>query len=133
MNKRHIILKKTSFRCISNRQGGVDPRTPFCVRHCPLLLLIYINDTPNALLEKPRLYADDTCLIISSPTIEDLNSRFKAELHNSQIWMNLYKLSLNINKTYSPLISPKVCSYSADTSALLNTGKIQQVNEKIDS
>ena len=43
--------------------------------------------------------------------------------------MNLNKLSLNINKTYSLLISPKVCSHSADTSALLNAGKIQQVKE----
>ena len=95
----------------------------------PLLSLIYINDIPNALLKKPRLYADDTCLIISSPTIEDLNSRFKAVLHDSQSWTNLNKLSLNINKTYSLLKSPRVCSHSADTSALLNTGKIQQVNE----
>ena len=45
--------------------------------------------------------------------------------------MNLNKPLLNINKTYSLLISPKVCSHSADTSALLNTGKIQQVNEII--
>ena len=59
----------------------------------PLLFLIYINDLPNALLNQPRLYADDTCLLISSPNIEDLNVKSKTELHNCKIWMDLNKLS----------------------------------------
>ena len=74
----------------------------------PLLLLIHINDLPNALLNQSRLYADDTCLLISSPNIEDLNVKSKTELHNCKIWMDLNKLSLNINKTYSILINPTV-------------------------
>ena len=45
----------------------------------PLLFLIYINDLPNALLNQPRLYADDICLLISSPDIEDLNVKSKTE------------------------------------------------------
>ena len=43
----------------------------------PLLFLIYIYDLPNALLNQPRIYADDTCLLISSPNIEDLNVKSK--------------------------------------------------------
>ena len=45
-------------------------------------ILIYINDLPNALLNQPRLCADDTCLLISSPNIEDLNAKSKTELPN---------------------------------------------------
>ena len=50
----------------------------------PLLFLIYINDLPNALSNQPRLYADDTCLIISSPNSEDLNAKSKTEVTQLQ-------------------------------------------------
>ena len=94
----------------------------------PLLFLIYINDLPNALLNQPRLYADDTCLLISSPNIEDLNVKSKTELHNCKIWMDHNKLSLNINKTYSLLINPTVHHSSSDTIAFFNIDGIQHLN-----
>ena len=94
----------------------------------PLLFLIYINDLPNALLNQPRLYTDDTCLLISSPNIEDLNVKSKTELHNCKIWMDFNKLSLNINKTYSLLINPTVHHFSSDSIALFNIDGIQHVN-----
>ena len=84
----------------------------------PLLFLIYINDVRNALLNQPRLYANDTCLLISSPNIEDLNAKSKTELHKCKIWMDLNKLSLNINKTYSLLVNPTVHHSSSNTIAL---------------
>ena len=86
----------------------------------PLLFLICINNLPNALLNQPRLYADDTSLLISNPNIEDLNAKSKTELHNCKIWMDLNKLSLNINKTYSLLINPTVHDFSSDAIAFFN-------------
>ena len=94
----------------------------------PLLFLIYINDLLNALLNQPRLYADDTCLLVSSPNIEDLNVKSKTELHNCKIWMDLNKLSLNMNKTYSLLINPTVHHSSSDAIAFFNIDGIQHVN-----
>ena len=93
-----------------------------------LLFLIYINDLPNALLNQPRLYANDTCLLISSPNIEDLNVKSKTELHNCKVWMDLNKLSLTINKTYSLLINPTVHHSSSDAIAFFNIDGIQHVN-----
>ena len=51
----------------------------------PFLFLIYINDLSNAFLNQPRLYVNDTCLLISSPNIKDLNAKSKMELHNCKI------------------------------------------------
>ena len=94
----------------------------------PLLFLIYINDLPNALLNQPRLYADDTCLLIPSLNIKDLHAKFKTKLHNYKIWMDLNKLSLNIDKTHSLLINPTVHHSSSDTIASFNIDGIQHVN-----
>ena len=94
----------------------------------PLLFLIHINDLPNVLFNQPRVYADDTCLIISNPKIEDLNAKSKAEIHNGKIWIVLNKLSLNINKTYSLLINPTVHHSSSDAIAFFNLDGIQHVN-----
>ena len=94
----------------------------------PLSFLIYINDLPNALLNRPRLYADDTCLLISSSNIEDLNAKSKTELHNCKILMDLNKLSLNINKTYYLWINPTFHYSSSDAIAFFNIDGIQHVN-----
>ena len=55
----------------------------------PLLFLIYINDLPNALLNQPILYADDTCLLISSSNIEDLNAKSKTKLTTTKFGWTL--------------------------------------------
>ena len=34
----------------------------------PLFYIVYVNDIYTALSCKPRLFADDTCLFLSSPT-----------------------------------------------------------------
>ena len=94
----------------------------------PLLFLIYINDLLNALLNQPKLYADDTCLLISSPNIEDLNAKSKTELHKCKIWLDLNKLSLNINKTYSLLVNPTVHHSSSNTIASFKIDGIPHVN-----
>ena len=93
----------------------------------PFLFVIYINDLPNVLLNQPRLYADDTSLLISCPNIEDLHAKSKTELHNCKIWMDLNKLLLNINKTYSLLINLTVHHSSSDTIASININGIQHV------
>ena len=94
----------------------------------PLLFLVHIIDLSSALLNQPRLYTDDTCLLISSPNIEDLNVKSKMELHNCIIWMDLNKLSPNINKTYFLLINPTVHHSLSDAIAFFNIDGIQHVN-----
>ena len=48
----------------------------------PLLFLIYINDLPSAINSVPRLFTDDTCLLIHSPNTSTLAKNINFELAN---------------------------------------------------
>ena len=41
----------------------------------PLLFLVYINDLPNALSCNSRFYADDTCLVLSDSSLDNLQKK----------------------------------------------------------
>ena len=47
----------------------------------PLLFLIYINDFPNAISSKPRLFADDTCVMLSDSYLPKLETKCNTELN----------------------------------------------------
>ena len=46
----------------------------------PILFLLYINERHNALLRKPRLFADDTLLLYSSSNLGELETLCNNEL-----------------------------------------------------
>ena len=48
----------------------------------PLLSVLYINDLPNSVNSVPRLFADDTCLLVNSSLIDHLESILTIELSN---------------------------------------------------
>ena len=61
----------------------------------PLLFFFYINDFENCLeYMTPNIYADDTCVTISSDNLNDLIIDMKNELENISNWMRINKLSL---------------------------------------
>ena len=49
----------------------------------PLLFLIYVNDMANAVQNIPRLFTDDTCLLISHNSFSTLHDNFNTELKKS--------------------------------------------------
>jgi len=66
----------------------------------PILFIMYINSLCDMRVDgKIVVYADDTCLLLSSSNWETL--RQKTELNFKKIikWLNIKKLSLNFNKT----------------------------------
>ena len=46
----------------------------------PLVFNIYINDLSTSVSYTPRLFADDTCLIVEDKNINDLHKKLRLEL-----------------------------------------------------
>ena len=53
------------------------------------------------------MYADDTNVTFSAPTIPDLESQVNSELENIDLWLKANKLSLNVTKTEFMIISSR--------------------------
>ena len=74
----------------------------------PLLFLIYINDLPQAVQDSSvTMYANDTSLCHQSHDLTQLNEAINSDLKKLETWLNGNKLSLNVAKTHSMLISTK--------------------------
>ena len=74
----------------------------------PLLFLIYINDLPQAVQDSTvSMYADDTSLCYQSSDITRLNEAINSDLKQLDTWLQGNKLSLNVAKTHSMLLSTK--------------------------
>ena len=74
----------------------------------PLLFILYINDLKNALMSKPRLFADDTCLLIKNNNLKELQEQGNQELNMLQSWMAANKLTINPHKSQIIAINPKI-------------------------
>ena len=66
----------------------------------PILFLLYINDIYRALKDcKINLFADDTCVFVSDPSMKDLMTKSKNQLSNLYKWCVSNKLTMNSTKT----------------------------------
>lgn len=74
----------------------------------PLLFLIYINDIINcSALLYFVLFADDTNLLVSGTSCQDVMNILNPELQKLALWFNVNKLSLNVAKTNYILFGSK--------------------------
>ena len=96
----------------------------------PLLFLIYINDIPNALFSKPRLFADDTYLVIHAPNPSLLENSVNRELVNVYEWTKANKITVNPKKTSVLIIPPKATSPPPNIHLVFN-GSIISINESV--
>ena len=76
----------------------------------PLLFLLYINDLPNCISSTPRLFADDTCILVKENTSNELKYSLSYELAKINDWIVANKLALNAAKSSAIIIKLKLHS-----------------------
>ena len=75
----------------------------------PLFFLLYINDLPNiSKILIFYLFADDTKIYYESNSLNELEKTLNKELSKLYLWLNVNRLSLNIDKTnlFNPFNKP---------------------------
>ena len=78
----------------------------------PLLFLLFINDLPNVSnVFSTLLFADDACMIASSPSPIILQNLVNQELKKISTWMSKNKICLNYNKTVFLILSNRNLTY----------------------
>ena len=65
----------------------------------PLLFTLRFNDIASCTSSTPRLFADDTCLILENKNLVDLNDKTRTEIKSIEKYMIVNKLTLNISKS----------------------------------
>ena len=73
----------------------------------PLLFLLYINDLPN--ISKALnfyLFADDINMYYESKSLIDMEKTINKELSKLYLWLNVNRLSLNLDKTHFIIFHP---------------------------
>ena len=73
----------------------------------PFLFLLYINDLPNCTARSPKLFADDTYLILADPFVQNLKTKISEELQKITNWVNANKLTPNFAKSSIIIVPPK--------------------------
>ena len=74
----------------------------------PSFISLVCYDMPQAVNCVPILFADDTCLIFTAPSLASLTTIMNKELQNLSIWFDSNKLTVNPSKSNFLIIHPKL-------------------------
>jgi len=77
----------------------------------------------------PRLYAEDTCLVVTAPSIDQVKSRLNSEMNKTCNWMLANKLTLNATKSKLLIINLKYNSILTNVIIDCKAGSIKSVNQ----
>ena len=95
----------------------------------PKLFILYINDICNVSdLMRFILFADDTNIFRSGCNLNVLANEISEELGKLQVWFNVNKLSLNIQKTNYMLFGRNMSLSSSELSIQINGKDIEKVH-----
>ena len=95
----------------------------------PLLFLMYINDLPKSTCFNTTLFADDTCLSLSSSSLIRLKTQVNNEINEVDKWLRSNKLSLNYKKS-SYLVINKFPLQPIDIDLKISINNIKIIRRK---
>ena len=117
-DRKQCVLVNGSHSCYLNVTCGVPQGSVLG----PLLFLIYINDLPLSSSKLAfYLFADDTNIYCESESLDQLQSVVNRELKKVKMWLDVNKLSLNIDKTNFIII--KSPQHSSPETICIKIGK----------
>ena len=129
----HSLLNRQQFVSIKGVNSSLRPISCGVAQGSklgPLLFLLYINDLPNAINSTPRLFADDTCLLLANSSKLSLLSNMNSELTKLNLWCNNNYLTINPSKSSALIIPPKQENpCTVDPTLHLNNKPIAILNE----
>ena len=95
----------------------------------PLLFLIYINDLPNiSKILNFYLFADDTNIYYESDSLNELGCTVNKELDKLYLWLNVNRLSLNIDKTNFLIFHPYNKPLKQNVTIKINKKAISEID-----
>ena len=95
----------------------------------PLLFCLYINDLPSCIPNcKIHLFADDTSIQCSSPSVAEIEHSLQKDLNAVHVWMNANRLKLNTAKTFAMLIGTRQRLYAQRINLVVDDRSIEQVS-----
>ena len=92
-------------------------------------VMTYINDISIRIYSTPRLFTDDTCLMVTSPSLNQLNLSLTSEINRVSMWVRANKLTLNPVKSNLLIITPKLNSPSVNIDIQCTDGIIKSVSK----
>ena len=87
---------------------AINIGVPQASRLRPLLFFTYINDIANSVSCNLHVFADDTCLLMSSPSLTGLKNECNKEMNKLQTWISAYELQINPEKSAIIVIPSKL-------------------------
>jgi len=72
----------------------------------------------------PRLFADDTAVLMNADSVQNLQINICKELDEISNWMSINKLIVNPQKSHALIINPSLSEDQSHISIILNSFKI---------
>ena len=96
----------------------------------PLLFLIYIDDLNGVInFSKIHHFADDTNILYTSNSLEDINTKINRDLKPVAEWLKATKISLNSGKAELDLFRSKDKKISKNMSFRISVQKINMISQ----